>query len=477
MENPVEALEAIAGVLIDVLSADGTRILDDDSLLMTAAALEALGRVVDAQRVAVAAEIGHRSRVELDSNSLAVVKGCRNVSELVQRVTRVSAREAAGRLRLGRETRPQFSLGGMEFPARFPHVAGALASGLLGVDSAAAIIAGLIPALDHASIDGLDAAEVALVAAATGATDESPVACTADDIRIQALVWQAVLDPDGLEPAEERALAQRGFSRGTLRGGLVRGTYAFVPEVFGKLDRVFDSCMSPKAAPAFLSTEELVEHEDARDPRTPDQQRHDILAAVVDIAARSGEIPTIGGAAPTVLVSVRADDLSRDHGAGYLDGVEAPISMTAIKQFACAGGIQKITLSAEGGILELGSVQRCFTGRQRRAIALRDGGCVIPGCRIPASWCEIHHVVPASKGGATHTDNGVLLCWFHHRTIDTSGWRIRMDHGAVYIRPPGWIDREGRWRHSTKSRTALSTALSETLARRRRRGRGSQVCG
>ncbi len=459
MDNPGESLEAMADALDGLLGFSGTRRFDDDSLLLTAAALEALGRVVDARRVALAAEIGHRSRIELGGSGLAAVKGCRTASELVQRVTRISAKAAMSRLKLGRETRGQSSLGGVEFPARFAHVAEALAAGSLGVDSASAIVAGLTPALDRAAIDGLDAAEAALVAAATGSAEDAPVACAADDIRIQALVWQAVLDPDGLEPSEERALAQRGFSRGTVRGGLVRGTYAFVPEVFGKLERIFDACLSPKVIPAFLDAEKLADRDSDRDPRTPDQQRHDILAAIVDIAARSSEMPTIGGAAPTVLVSVRADDLDRGHGAGYLDGVEVPISMTAVKQFACAGGIQKITLNAEGAILGLGSPQRCFTGRQRRAIALRDGGCVIPGCRIPASWCEIHHVDPAAKGGATHTDNGVLLCWFHHRTIDTSGWQIRMNHGAVYIRPPGWIDRDGRWRHSSKSRTALSDAL------------------
>jgi hypothetical protein len=91
-----------------------------------------------------------------------------------------------------------------------------------------------------------------------------------------------------------------------------------------------------------------------------------------------------------------------------MDGVDEPIPMAAVTQFACAGGIQKLLLK-DGRIESLWSPERCFTPQQRKAIAARDRGCVIPGCRIPASWCEIHHVIEHSKGGPTETGNGVAL--------------------------------------------------------------------
>ena len=59
---------------------------------------------------------------------------------------------------------------------------------------------------------------------------------------------------------------------------------------------------------------------------------------------------------------------------------------------------------------------RLFNATQRRAISLRDGGCIIPGCSIPAAWSEIHHVKEHQTGGETETCNGVLLCWFHHHS-------------------------------------------------------------
>ncbi|MFJ2550272.1 HNH endonuclease [Microbacterium sp. NPDC087591] len=70
----------------------------------------------------------------------------------------------------------------------------------------------------------------------------------------------------------------------------------------------------------------------------------------------------------------------------------------------------------------------------------------MPGCHVPGSWCEIHHVQEHSRGGPTHTDNGVTLCWHHHRTLDSSGWEIRMDNGLPIVRGPAWWDPARRWR-------------------------------
>ena len=69
-----------------------------------------------------------------------------------------------------------------------------------------------------------------------------------------------------------------------------------------------------------------------------------------------------------------------------------------------------------------------------------------PGCTTPPHWTEVHHVIPWQHGGRTHVDNGVLLCWYHHHTIDSSGWTIRMVNGMPQVRAPHWIDGTGTWR-------------------------------
>jgi hypothetical protein len=47
--------------------------------------------------------------------------------------------------------------------------------------------------------------------------------------------------------------------------------------------------------------------------------------------------------------------------------------------------------------------------------------------------------------------NGVLLCRFHHRTLDSSGWMVRMNHGIPEVRGPYWWDAKLKWRPVTTS--------------------------
>jgi hypothetical protein len=64
-------------------------------------------------------------------------------------------------------------------------------------------------------------------------------------------------------------------------------------------------------------------------------------------------------------------------------------------------------------------------------------------------------VTAHAEGGPTRTDNGVLLCWWHHRFIDTGPWHIRMNRGVPEVQAPTWFDRSGRWRMVTRSRIRM----------------------
>lgn len=74
--------------------------------------------------------------------------------------------------------------------------------------------------------------------------------------------------------------------------------------------------------------------------------------------------------------------------------------------------------------LDVGRTQRTATAAQRRALSVRDGGCVIPGCGVPAEACQTHHLEPWAQGGLTSVDSMALLCWAHHRQVDLGLWRI-----------------------------------------------------
>jgi hypothetical protein len=74
--------------------------------------------------------------------------------------------------------------------------------------------------------------------------------------------------------------------------------------------------------------------------------------------------------------------------------------------------------------LAVGRTHRHATGAQRRALAARDRGCVIPGCQVPAEACQAHHLVAWSEGGETTLTNMALVCWTHHRQVDLGMWTI-----------------------------------------------------
>ncbi|MGZ4619080.1 MAG: HNH endonuclease signature motif containing protein [Frankiaceae bacterium] len=86
---------------------------------------------------------------------------------------------------------------------------------------------------------------------------------------------------------------------------------------------------------------------------------------------------------------------------------------------------------------------------------MRDRGCAFPGCDRPARWTQAHHIEHWSDGGATATDNCVLLCAAHHRAVHHSGWRVRIepDHLPSFY-PPAWIDPEQRARRNMRLLTA-----------------------
>lgn len=210
----------------------------------------------------------------------------------------------------------------------------------------------------------------------------------------------------------------------------------------------------------------------AADQRSNAQRMHDVFATALQAAARVADQRSIAGNSPTLVVAVRERDLATGTGSATTlgstpAGGHLPLPVSAAQQIACAGAVQKVVLDDGGRITGLRSPERCFTGTQRRAIALRDGGCVIPGCGIPAAWCEVHHVVEYARDpDGTHTDNGVLLCWHHHRTIDRSGWRIRMIGGVPHVRAPEWLIRLGRagpdddgWRRAAGSPIRFLEAL------------------
>jgi hypothetical protein len=71
--------------------------------------------------------------------------------------------------------------------------------------------------------------------------------------------------------------------------------------------------------------------------------------------------------------------------------------------------------------LDVGRTTRAVQPAQRLALAMRDGGCMVPGCARPLAWCEAHHRWHWLDGGPTDL---ALLCRAHHRAVHEGGWRL-----------------------------------------------------
>jgi hypothetical protein len=366
-----------------------------------------------------------------------------------------------------------------------------------------------------------------------GAAGPAP---TAQDLTALAEDLASMFDPDGEEPKDEDARRRRGVTIGRLKDGVhaIRGY--LTPEVAAQFQLILDAILNPKGQGAPMpgvhfapsgdsaASDEADADADADadaepgpdadgegeaadpfdsdprsvlDDRTAAQKRHDALAMIFAIAARHNEMPTLGGSAPVLVVNVDAADLtahsagaagaagagfgstSRSGGAGGWatipgSGAHVPVSVAA--HVGCAGTIQRV-LFDEGRIIGITTTDRVFTVHQRRAIVARDKECLIPGCHVPASWCEIHHVTEHARGGPTHTDNGVPLCWWHHRSLGDSGWEIRMECGVPQVRGPSWWDPEQRWRTPKLSLRKLSLpklGLSQRSRPRREKARNAR---
>ncbi|MBY6062513.1 HNH endonuclease signature motif containing protein [Microbacterium esteraromaticum] len=279
---------------------------------------------------------------------------------------------------------------------------------------------------------------------------------TPDDLKTVAHAIAAQLDPDGAEPAEQRAMNRRHLSIGRMHDGVypVRGN--LLPETYAQLQLLLDAQLNPKTdgppppeGVAFRPSEDETSADDefnsdprsVLDARTRGQKQHDALAAALGIAARHADMPSLGGAAPTLVVHLESADSSW----ASVPGVDGPVSAAVARHTGCTGAIQRV-FTEQGRIVGMTVTDRIFNVHQRRAIMLRDKECLIPGCHVPASWCEIHHVTEHSHGGPTSTDNGVPLCWWHHRSLGFAGWEIRMNDGRPEIRGPAWWDPSRHWR-------------------------------
>jgi hypothetical protein len=168
----------------------------------------------------------------------------------------------------------------------------------------------------------------------------------------------------------------------------------------------------------------------ADDPRTMDQVRADVLMDLLQGKKSSHQ----GGARGTVDIQVDLTTLAGlAEEPGELRGfgpVIADIARQVAEEQPDSEWRYTIT-DHQGQVVHNGTTRRRPTADQARQVEARNPTCVFPGCRNPASECDLDHNQAWSEGGPTEVENLAPLCR-HDHVIRHRGWMIRQIRPGAY---------------------------------------------
>jgi hypothetical protein len=210
------------------------------------------------------------------------------------------------------------------------------------------------------------------------------------EIRNWIVVADAMLDDDGPEPTwnDREARVSQGIDN----------------EVHVRA--ILDPVGGAEFAEAFERIERELYLEDQRtgSDRTNQQRGAD---ALVEMARRAMAAPP-DAKKPRPLITVVMGDWTFRRLCELSNGsIVCPASLAPYVSEADVEGVL-----FDGPFYGVGvSSQRTFTGVLRKVIEVRDRHCQHEaGCDVPWARCDVDHVIPDSRGGATRQENGRLQC-------------------------------------------------------------------
>lgn len=195
-------------------------------------------------------------------------------------------------------------------------------------------------------------------------------------------------------------------------------------------------------------------------PEVPIPDRSELRAqALAEVCRRSAgrDVTDRTPPRPEFIVVLKPDDLpGRSAGTQHADDT-APTSAPSAGTAESAGGVpvkpellkdlcpdavwRALWTDRTGVPLNLGRSKRTASAHQRTVLAVRDGGCVFPGCDRPVAWCDAHHVDEWDHHGQTDLPVLALLCRHHHGVTHRNGWTMTAlpDQTFTWTTPTGTI--------------------------------------
>ena len=269
-------------------------------------------------------------------------------------------------------------------------------------------------------------------------------------------------DPEALDAAEDDIVAERErrawnaarfWMSPPTADGLVRGGFSIPEAQAAHLRVALDALCAPQVeitAPGHVSrrTGEVL-----LDERPDHSRRQGWAFAHLCELLPADRLPETNNLGPILTVNMDLDVLS-----GRLKVANAStgerLSAGQARRMACEHRLLPAVFDGDSLPLDLGRTRRLFSLHQRRALEMRDHGCVFPGCDRPPGWCVVHHANEHwAAGGTTNLTDGVLLCPHHHRTLHADGWHVRFTHDHVpELIPPAHLDPHRRPRRHQRFR-------------------------
>ena len=427
-----------------VAPVEGWSAATDSELSELLSAATALRQAVERHAAVGAGEVARRSRPELGLAGFAQRAGHRTVEEFLRVETGVSARDAAATRRVGEIARSGGVLGD------------AIVNGRVSVAAADAINAGLGAPTESVPTELLDQAAERLCADA--------ISVDPDRLHRRAREVRDELDEAGIADREAQRREARSLRLAKQSDGMTRIVWLLDPESAAVVTQVYDRATSPRrGGPRFVDPErQAAASALCDDPRSTEQVASDAFVELLRQSATLDPTVLMKGGEPAARVLVTAAALEKGSGHGVLESGES-VSIATVERLACADGVLPVILDATGQVLDFGREQRLYTRNQRRALTVRDGGCMWPGCDRPPSWTEAHHIRQWSRDhGRTDLADGILLCRHHHLRLHNDKWEIVRRSGRYWLQPPP--RHEGGVRENEVLLETKSRAVRELLA-------------
>ena len=289
---------------------------------------------------------------------------------------------------------------------------------------------------------------------------------TAADARKLAGHLLAVLVPERTDRLDPHAHERRAGWCSWESTGMLRVNGLLAGEAAAAFKTVFDHLAAPGKGPD--PDDPATPLPGTSDARTPAQRGADALELMGRLAASHPDAGTRAGEPPHVMVTATVDQLAWLPAAATESGMVppgaatcaglGPIDPALLQRLACDAVLQTVVLDSAGRVVEMRSPQRLANRALRRALGVRDGGCAFPGCSLPPSMCDAHHITYWTRGGKTVLVNLCLLCPRHHSEIHAEEWTITVIDELPWFIPP-WIDPT-----QTPIRNTVHAAAAETTA-------------